>query len=95
MERQDLVAMEMEMDRRAKADEDFEDNVQSRINLFRADSQERFIEEWIADPVAELAMLYREIALNWHDEVEIGRRLKTILKNRYRAVAEHFEDHDR
>lgn len=48
--------------------------------------------KWIcdntADPSMELALLYKQIALYWNDEAQIGRIVKTVLENRMRVVAE-------
>lgn len=43
---------------------------------------------WTFDPTADLAFLYKQIALNFNDEAEIGRIVKRVFENKLRTVAE-------
>ena len=47
-----------------------------------------WVRDWSADPAMDLAVIYKQIALFWDDEAEIGKIVKTILGNRMRDVSE-------
>lgn len=50
----------------------------------------KWVNNWTADPEADLAMIYKQIALNFNDEAEIGRIIKTMFENDLRRVAEYI-----
>lgn len=69
----------------------FNRDVEFQIGLEKmkvATAPEKWIYNHTADPSMELAILYKQIALYWNDEAEIGRIVKTVVENRLRTVAE-------
>lgn len=71
-----------------------EERIQEGIQCCRAWNQERFVNDNIADPSYDLAILFKIAALNWDDTATIGDVVKRMVENRYRRYAE-WVDADR
>lgn len=48
----------------------------------------KWVNDWTADPAAELAVLYKQAALFYNEPEILSQIVKTIFENRLREVAE-------
>ncbi|MDE2097541.1 MAG: hypothetical protein KGL39_09870 [Patescibacteria group bacterium] len=55
---------------------------------------EKWVSDWVADPAAELAVLYRQIVLFRTEPKMLGENLALILENKIRIIAEHLVETD-
>lgn len=88
----------------AKACAAYEDQMAVRTEMFHQDvdfqigiekmhiatNPHDWVINWIADPNADLADLYKQVALNYNDPAMIGQVVKQMFENKLRGVAEHI-----
>ena len=62
--------------------------VDFQFKLFQATAPETFVGNWIADPAADLAQVYRCLVVFGDDVAMLGQSVKNLMLNRMKEAAE-------
>jgi len=62
--------------------------VEFQFKLFQATAPDVFVGNWIADPAADLAQVYRCLVVFGDDVTKLGQSVKNLMLNRMKEAAE-------
>lgn len=80
-------------DDKSRRTEEYYKDVEAQIGIERlciATEPDKWVSNWVADPAAELAAIYKQAALFYDDEAMIGCLVRAIFANKIREISEYI-----